>query len=107
VAECERVPLAPVTVTVNEPATDPVQERVEVPELVELVKTILVGDSTHVRPVEGETVVERATVPVNPFTAARVIIEVPADPTVTLTLVGLADTLKSEAAVKVKVTTAE
>jgi hypothetical protein len=95
-----------VTVTVKEPVAEPVQDSIEVPELAELVKTILVGDNVQVRPVEGETIVERATVPVNPFTAATVIVEVPADPTVTLTLVGLALTTRSGPAVKLKVTAA-
>ncbi len=55
---------------------------------------MLVGDSVHVRPA-GETAEVRATVPVNPFTGATVIVDVPATPTFTVTLVGEAVTLKS------------
>jgi len=68
-----------------------VQDRVEVwlaP------RTILGGDRVQVSPA-GETVEVRATVPVNPFTGATVIVEVAAVPTFTLALVGLAVTLKS------------
>lgn len=97
----------PVTVTVKEPATDPVHESVEDPELVVVVKTILGGDGVQVRPVDGETLAERVTVPVKPLTPVTVIVEAPAEPTPTLTLVGLATIVKSGVAVAVKVTVAE
>jgi hypothetical protein len=48
----------------------------------------------HVRPA-GETDEVRATVPVNPFTAATVIVEAPAVPAVVVTAVGLAVMLRS------------
>ena len=90
VAECVRDPLVPVTVTVYTPA-GPVQDRAEVWDAP---KTILVGVRVHVRPA-GDTVDVRATVPVNPFTGATVIVDVAAVPTLTATLVGLAVTVKS------------
>ena len=105
-AECESVPLAPMTVTVNEPVAEPVQDKVEVPEVVVLVRETLAGLSVQTRPVEGDTVSDRVTVPVKPLTAETVIIDVPADPTTTETVVGLALTVKSGAAVTVKVTVA-
>jgi len=57
----------------------------------------------QVRPV-GVTEEVRATVPVNPFTGATVIVEVAATPALAATLVGLAVTLKS---VMLTVTVAE
>ena len=57
----------------------------------------------HVSPA-GETAEVKATVPVNPLTGATVIVEAAAVPAVVVTLVGLADTLKS---VNVKVTEVE
>jgi len=77
-------------VTVYVPA-EPEQDRVEVWEAP---KTMLPGLSAQVRPA-GETVEERATVPVNPFTGATVIVEVAVAPARALTLVGLAVTVKS------------
>ena len=64
---------------------------------------MLAGVRVQVRPA-GETVDVRATVPVNPFTGATVIVEVAAVPALTLTLVGLAVTVKS---LTVTVTVAE
>ena len=93
----------PVTVTVNEPLAEEVQERVEVPEP----PVTLVGDKVQDRPVEGDTVAVKATVPVNPLTGAIVIVEVPVPPTVRLMLVGLAVIVKSCGAVTVTVTLAE
>lgn len=57
----------------------------------------------HVRPA-GETAEVSATVPVNPWTGATVIVEVAAAPATAVTLVGLAATVKS---VTVTVTVAE
>ena len=48
----------------------------------------------QVRPA-GETVEARATVPVKPLTGATVIVELAAAPARTVTLVGLAVTVKS------------
>lgn len=62
----------------------------EVPE-----PTTLVGVRVQVRPVLGDRVEARATVPANPFSAVTVIVEVPLAPARTVTLVGLATIVKS------------
>jgi hypothetical protein len=64
---------------------------------------MLAGDRVHVKPA-GDTADVRATVPVNPAAGATVIVDVEATPALTLTLVGLAETVKS---VTVKVAVAE
>ncbi len=43
----------------------------------------------------GETADVRATVPVNPLTGATVMVEVPGEPALIVTLVGLSVTVKS------------
>ena len=68
VAECDRLPLVPVTVTVYVPA-DPEQERVEVPEVPSVT---LVGVRVQVSPVVGETAADRLTRPVNPFKTSQI-----------------------------------
>jgi hypothetical protein len=83
------VPLVPVTVTVYAPAL-PVHERVEVPEPV-----TLVGVRVQVKPVAGDTVAVRLTTPLKPWSAVTVIVDVPAVPAITVTLVGLAAMVKS------------
>ena len=55
---------------------------------------MLAGERVHVKPA-GETAPVSATVPANPWTGATVIVEVPAVPTVVVTEVGLAATVKS------------
>jgi lysophospholipid acyltransferase (LPLAT)-like uncharacterized protein len=90
-AECDRVPLVPVTVTVYVPA-DPEHERVDVPEVPSVT---LVGVRVQVSPVVGETAADRFTVPVNPFTAVTVTVEVPLEPATNATVVGLAAIVKS------------
>ena len=55
---------------------------------------MLVGLKLQVRPA-GETVEVNATVPVNPLTGATVMVEVAVAPASTVTLVGLAVTVKS------------
>jgi hypothetical protein len=72
------------------PATLPVQLRVEVPDP----PVMLVEESVHERFVEL-VVTARPTVPEKPFTGATVIVEVPATPTLTVTLVGIAVMVKS------------
>ena len=84
------------------PVADPVHESVEVPAPPE----ILVEDRLQVKPVAGDTVLDNATVPVKPFRATTVIVEVPAAPAATETAVGFAVTVKSGAAVDVKATVA-
>jgi hypothetical protein len=71
-------------------ATLPVQERVEVPEP----PTIEPDDRLHERLVEL-VVTARATAPVNPFSEATVIIELPETRTSVETLVGFAVIVKS------------
>ena len=53
------------------------------------------GESVHARPVDGVTVAVRLTVPVNPFAAETVMVEVPLEPATNATLVGLAAIVKS------------
>jgi hypothetical protein len=65
---------------------------VDVPEVP---RVTLVGVSVHVRPVAGEIVSVRATVPVNPWSEVTVIVEVPLALARTVTVVGLAATVKS------------
>jgi len=80
----------PVTVTVNVPLADGVHDKVLVPEPV-----TLVGVKVQVMPVAGDEVAVSETTPAKPLTAVTVIVEVPAWPTVTDTLVGLAEIVKS------------
>ena len=70
----------------------PLHESVEVPEVPSV---MLVGVRVQVRPVTGETVAASVTVPVKPWTAVTVTVDVPALPALTVTLVGLAITVKS------------
>jgi hypothetical protein len=76
------------------PAGEPEQESVEVPEP----PTILVDESVQDKLVEF-AVTARVAVPVKPFRGATVIVEVPAVPAVTVTVVGFAVRPKSAAAV--------
>jgi hypothetical protein len=85
------VPLVPVTVTVYVPA-EPEQDRVEAPEVP---RVTLVWVNVQVKPVAGETVADKPTVPVNPFKAVTVIVEVPLEPATNATVVGLAARVKS------------
>jgi len=59
---------------------------------------MLLGVSVQVKP-EGETVLVRATVPVNPLIGATVMVEVAETPAFTVTVVGLAVTEKSGTAI--------
>jgi len=79
-------------VTVTDPVAVNVQDRMDVPEP----PVRLAGVS-----VQAELSETRATVPVNPFSGDTVIVEVPAEFTATVTLVGLAEIEKSGAAVTV------
>lgn len=63
--------------------------------MLEVPNVMLVGDSAHVRPVEGEVVEVRAIVPVKPCREATAIVDVPEAPAKILTDVGLAETAKS------------
>jgi hypothetical protein len=75
-----------VTVTVTVPAEVKVQERVEVPDPPVTVAGVNV---------QAELSAVRATSPVNPFTAVIVIVEAPGDPTEVVTVLGLAEMVKS------------
>ena len=56
---------------------------------------MIAGVRVQVNPVAGDTEEVRATVPVNPWSGATVIVEVPAVPALAVTLVGEAVTEKS------------
>jgi hypothetical protein len=58
-------------------------------------RVMLVGDRLQVSPVAGETDDVRVTIPVYPLSGATVIVDVPATPALTVTLVGDAVTVKS------------
>lgn len=73
-------------VTTTDPVEVKVHDRVEVP----VPPVTVVGDSVH-----AELSLVRATSLVNPFREATAIVEVPAFPTTTLTLDGLAVIVKS------------
>lgn len=90
IAECMRPPLVDATVTVKLPLVVAEQDKVEVPEPV-----TLVGLRVQAIPVAGLLVEVKPAVPANPFTAATVIVDVPAWLTLTATLVGLAAIVKS------------
>lgn len=85
VAECDRLALVPVTVTWTVPAAANVHDRVELPDPV-----TLVGLKVH-----EVLLLARLTTPAKPLTAVTVIVDVAADPALTVTLVGLALTVKS------------
>ena len=76
------------------PAGEPWHDRVELPEP----PVILVEDREQIKLVEF-VVTARVTVPVKPFSGATAIAEVPVAPAFAVTLVGLAVTPKSTAAV--------
>ena len=59
-----------------------------------LVNVTLVGLRLHVRPADGDTVADRATVPANPLSPLAVIVDVELPP-VEVTDVGFAPRLKS------------
>ena len=92
VAEWLNEPLVPVTVTLTVPATAKVHDKVDVPEP----PATVVG----VR-VQAESLDARATLPVKLFTGEIVIVEIPGEPTATVTAVGLAAMVKSGSPVTV------
>jgi hypothetical protein len=85
VTECERLALLPVTPTWYVPVVAKAHERVEEPDPV-----TLVGEM-----VQEVLLVAILTTPAKPLIAATVIVEVPADPALAVTLVGLAAIVKS------------
>ena len=92
VAELVRVPLVPFMVTVYVPLVVEFTVKVDV-AVPPLVKVMLVALRIALGP-GGETVVERLTVPVKPFTLETVMVEGPEDPALTDRLVGLGARLK-------------
>jgi len=93
VATCVIDPLVPVTVTCTVETAANVQDSVELPEPV-----TLVGLSVH-----EVLLVDRLTVPPNPLSPVMVIVDVPAAPALTVTVVGLAEMVKSALGVKTTV----
>jgi hypothetical protein len=89
VAEWDRVPLVPVTVTVYDPA-DPLQESVEVPK-----PATVVGVSVQVKLVAGLMLEVKLTAPANPSSAVTVTVEVPEAPARIVALIGLVAIVKS------------
>jgi len=71
------VPLVPVTVTVRSPAVVALQESVAV---CGDVPNVTLAGRVHVSPAGVEADTAKLTVPVNPFTAVTVIVEVPDEP---------------------------
>jgi hypothetical protein len=84
-----------VTVTVNVPGDEEVQDRVETPVADPLVSVTLLGDIVQDRPVDGEIAVMRLTVPANPLRPVTVTAEFPLPPAGKFMVVGLAATVKS------------
>jgi hypothetical protein len=85
-AEWDREPLVPVTVTVTLPVLVKVQESVELPDPPAIVAVVRV---------HAVLSAESATLPVKPLVELIVIVEVPAELIATLTVVGLALIVKS------------
>ena len=88
----------PVTVTSTVPAVAKLQDSMDVPE-----PPVTVARER----VQAELSETSATSPVNPFNGEMVIVEVPAEPTDTVTDVGLAEIVKSGNPVTVYVTVTE
>lgn len=86
--------LDPVIDIVYAPA-DPAQERVELALVTVVLKVTLVGERLHVIPAGGEMAFERDTIPENPSRLLTVIVDVPAVPARTVTIVGEGRILKS------------
>ena len=103
VTECAKDPAVPFIVTLKFPATDPVQESVEVAELT---RFKLAGPTVQVRLDEDGNDV-RFTVPENWFREVSVIVEFAEELTTVARLVGLAVTVKSGAGVTESVMTTE
>jgi len=89
-APWNRVPLTPVTVLAKLPLVVAVQESVELPE-----PLTAVGVRAQLMPLAGLPAKLKLTTPVNPLTAVTVIVDVPAWLTLTATLVGFAEIVKS------------
>lgn len=97
VAEWDRAPLVPVTVTTTVPAVAKVHESVVVP-----VPPVIEAEDKEHAILSGA----KATVPVKPFRGETEMVEVPGEFTATGTAVGLAETVKSGAGMTVNATVA-
>jgi len=71
-------------------AVGPLQDRIEFPE-----PPVIVGGDRVQEMLEELVVTVRVTVPINPFSDETVMVELPATPALTVTVVGLADIAKS------------
>jgi hypothetical protein len=83
-----------VTVTVYEPAV-PEHDNDDVELELVVVRERLVGLRRQVRPVNGETVCDSATVPANPSNPVATTVDGPVDPARTVNVVGLVVSAKS------------
>ncbi len=92
-----RVPLEPVNMTVTNPVAANVHDRVELPDP----PVTEVGLIVH-----ALLLLVSATIPVKLFKGEIVIVDVPGEPTTTVTAVGLAEIVKSGAGFTVKTTVA-
>lgn len=84
-AERDRLPLDPVTLTSTLPAEENVQERVAIPDPVTLVGVM----------VQSVLLLDSVTTPAKPFTPVTITVEVPAEPALTGKMVGLVASAKS------------
>ncbi len=97
-------PLVPVTVTLYVPTEPPLQDRIDV---CDPPSVILFALKVHARPEAGDIDDVRTTLPVNPLTAARVIVDVTTVPDFATKFVGLAVSVKSSIATVIVVTRIE
>ena len=88
-------PPDPVTVTVNVPGVEELQERVDAPEVVVLFSVTVIGETLQVRPADGELDALRLTVPANPLRPVTVMAVFPVPPEGKFSVAGLALTVKS------------
>jgi hypothetical protein len=97
VAECDSPLPVPVTVTMNVPdvAVRSMQDRVETPEVVVLLRATAPTLRVQVKPTAGETLFPNVTVPLKPLRPVTVIVDEALLPRKTVTFVGLAVTVKS------------
>ena len=86
--------LVPVTVTEYEPSL-PEHDNIELGFVDELLRERLVGIELQARPFRGETVTERATVPVKPSNPVAIMVEEPEGPAGIVTVVGVLVNAKS------------
>lgn len=88
-------PPVPVTVTVNTPDNEEVQDKVAAPMADPLVSVTLFGVTVQARPADGEMALVRLTVPANPLRPVTVMAELPLPPDGKFKVVGFALKVKS------------